>query len=246
MQIRHTDKLVLVTGAATGIGRAIAEAFADSGAKVFINHLNQHDLANDILAHPNIVAAFSADVGNKKAVKQMISAISSSHGAIDILINNAGISQPEPFLEIEETQWDKTFDTNVKGTMLCCQSVIPGMLVKGDGNIINIVSELGYLGREHYAAYTASKGALITLTRSLAREFAPSIRVNGIAPGPVLTDLLRNELKTDEDFAREMDIPLKRFAEPEEIASTAVFLSSDHARFYCGDILSPNGGALMR
>jgi 3-oxoacyl-[acyl-carrier protein] reductase len=246
MQIRHTDKLVLVTGAATGIGRAIAEAFADSGAKVFINHLNQHDLANDILAHPNIVAAFSADVGNKKAVKQMISAISSSHGAIDILINNAGISQPEPFLEIEETQWDKTFDTNVKGTMLCCQSVIPGMLVKGDGNIINIVSELGYLGREHYAAYTASKGALITLTRSLAREFAPTISVNGIAPGPVLTDLLRNELKTDEDFAREMDIPLKRFAEPEEIASTAVFLSSDHARFYCGDILSPNGGALMR
>ncbi|MEJ2213922.1 MAG: SDR family NAD(P)-dependent oxidoreductase [Gammaproteobacteria bacterium] len=246
MQIRHTDKLVLVTGAATGIGRAIAEAFADSGAKVFINHLNQHDLANDILAHPNIVAAFSADVGNKKAVEQMIGAISSSHGAIDILINNAGISQPQPFLEIEETQWDKTFDTNVKGTMLCCQSVIPGMLVKGDGNIINIVSELGYLGREHYAAYTASKGALITLTRSLAREFAPSIRVNGIAPGPVLTDLLRNELKTDEDFAREMDIPLKRFAEPEEIASTAVFLSSDHARFYCGDILSPNGGALMR
>ena len=246
MQIRHTDKNVLVTGAATGIGRAIAEAFADCGAKVFINHLNQHDLANDMLAHPNIAAAFSADVGNKKAVKQMISSISSSHGAIDILINNAGISQPEPFLEIEEAQWDKTFDTNVKGTMLCCQSVIPGMLVKGDGNIINIVSELGYLGREHYAAYTASKGALITLTRSLAREFAPTIRVNGIAPGPVLTDLLRNELKTDEDFAREMDIPLKRFAVPEEIASTAVFLSSDHARFYCGDILSPNGGALMR
>ena len=246
MQIRHTDKNVLVTGAATGIGKAIAEAFADCGAKVFINHLNQHDLANDMLAHPNIVAAFSADVGNKKAVEHMISSISSSHGAIDILINNAGISQPEPFLEIEEAQWDKTFDTNVKGTMLCCQSVIPGMLVKGDGNIINIVSELGYLGREHYAAYTASKGALITLTRSLAREFAPTIRVNGIAPGPVLTDLLRNELKTDEDFTREMDIPLKRFAVAEEIASTAVFLSSEHARFYCGDILSPNGGALMR
>ena len=120
------------------------------------------------------------------------------------------------------------------------------MIKKGEGIIINIVSELGYLGRENYSAYTASKGALITLTRSLAREFAPIVRVNGIAPGPVLTDLLRNELKTDQDFTKEMDIPLKRFAEPDEIASSAVFLASDQARFYCGDILSPNGGALMR
>ena len=246
MHIQHTDKIVLVTGSATGIGRATAKAFADAGAKVFINHFNQHDLANEILSHTNILESFSVDVRNKAGVEHMINAINSQHGSIDILINNAGISDPKPFLDITEADWDSTLDTNLKGTVFCSQAVIPGMLDKGEGVIINIVSELGYLGRELYTAYTASKGALITLTRSLAKEFAPKIRVNGIAPGPVLTDLLRNELKTDDDFAREMNIPLKRFAEPEEIASSAVFLASDQARFYCGDIISPNGGALMR
>lgn len=246
MHISLKNKNVLVTGAATGIGRAIAEAFAGTGANVFINHFKQTDLADGLVATGVARQAYNADVSNKNDVDRMIAALTREHGAPDILVNSAGISHPTPFLELTEEQWDLTLNTNLKGPMLCSQAVIPHMLEKGDGVIINIVSELGYLGRENFAAYTASKGGLITLTRSLAREFSPTIRVNGIAPGPVMTDMLRGELKTDEDLKKEMDIPLQRIAEPEEIAGSAIFLASDYARYYCGDILSPNGGALMR
>ena len=211
-----------------------------------IYHLQQDELVKAVLSQTAIKAAYSADVSNSSAVRDMVASIEEQYGSIDILVNNAAISKPKPFLDISEAEWERTLDVNLKGAMLMSQAIIPGMLNKNQGCIINIVSELGYLGRENFAAYSASKGAVITLTRSLAREFAPAIRVNGIAPGPVMTDLLRGEIKTDEDLQKEMDIPLKRIAEPEEIAGTAVFLASDYARFYCGDILSPNGGALMR
>jgi 3-oxoacyl-[acyl-carrier protein] reductase len=246
MQISLARKNVLVTGAATGIGRAIAEAFNEAGANVLINHFDQVMVSNEMLHEGVITRAYDADISKKAAVSAMADAIRRDFGAVDILVNNAGISKPTPFLDITENDWDRTLDVNLKGTMLCCQAVIPGMLEKGDGVIINIVSELGYLGRSGFAAYTASKGGLITLTRSLAREFAPIIRINGIAPGPVMTDLLRGELRSEEDLQQEMELPLQRIAGPEEIAGSAVFLASDYARFYCGDILSPNGGSLMR
>lgn len=246
MEISHTDKNVLVTGGATGIGRAIAEAFAQSGANVFINHLGQQDKIREIQKNASIKGDWSADISNRIAVNTMVADIKKLHGNIDILINNAAISNPRPFLETSEADWDEVINTNLKGAVFTSQAVIPGMLNKGAGCIINIVSELGYLGRENFTVYSASKGALITLTRSLAREFAPVIRVNGIAPGPVMTDLLRGEIKSEQDLQKEQNIPLQRIAEPEEIAGTAVFLASDYASFYCGDILSPSGGALMR
>lgn len=246
MEISDTDKNVLITGGATGIGRAIAEAFSHSGANVFINHLDQQKQIQEIQNVTRIKGDWSADVSDRTAVNAMVTDIEQRFGCIDILINNAAISKPRPFLETVEADWDEVINTNIKGSVFTSQAVIPGMLKKGSGCIINMVSELGYLGRENFTAYSASKGALITLTRSLAREFAPVIRVNGIAPGPVMTDLLRGEIKNDQDLQKEQDIPLQRIAEPEEIAGTAVFLASDYASFYCGDILSPNGGALMR
>ena len=120
------------------------------------------------------------------------------------------------------------------------------MLEKEQGCIINIASELAYLGRAQFAPYTASKGAILSLTRSLAREFAPAIRVNGIAPGPCDTDMLRGEIDTPEQWEKEIDLPLARVSRPEEIAMTAVFLASGFASYYCGETLSPNGGSLMR
>lgn len=246
MQISLKDKTVLVTGGATGIGRAMAEAFYKAEANVLINHFDQQPLADAMIQKKIIHAAFDADVSDRNAIMAMTKTIADQYGSVDVLINNAAISQPAPFLQITEEQWDKTLNINLKGAMFCSQAVIPGMLNKGEGVIINIVSELGYHGREHFAAYTSSKGGLITLTRTLAREFAPTIRVNAIAPGPVMTDLLRGEIKSDEDLQKEMAIPMQRIAEPEEIAGTAVFLASEYARFYCGDVLSPNGGSLMR
>jgi 3-oxoacyl-[acyl-carrier protein] reductase len=120
------------------------------------------------------------------------------------------------------------------------------MLANGGGVLINIASELAYLGRERYSAYTAAKAGVVTLTRSLAREFAPLIRVNAVAPGPTDTAMLASELTSPELLENEISIPMRRIATPDEIAASAVFLASDQASFYCGEVLSPNGGALMR
>lgn len=250
MHIQMQDKTVLVTGAGKGIGYAIAKAFTEAGAKVAINDIQPPQDLTGFLAPFNSldgeVAVFQADVSQRAEVSQMHKRIVETFGPIDILINNAGISRPQNFLDCSEQEWDQTLNTNLKSAFLCCQQVLPAMLEKAEGVIINIASELGYLGRERFTAYTASKGALITLTRSLAREFAPNIRINAIAPGPCDTDLLHAEINTPQEMEQELNLPLARFAQPEEIASTAIFLASDHARYYCGDVLSPNGGALMR
>jgi len=250
MQCDLSNKTVLVTGAGQGIGRAIALAFAEAGANVAIN---DRDMPRDLpelleqCARTSDEAIFcQADVSRADAVSEMVEQVSDELGVIDVLVNNAGISQPKPFLQLSEGDWDQTLGVNLKSVFLCSQQVLPGMLKKGGGCIINIASELGYLGRAEFAPYTASKGGIITLTRSLAREFAPTIRINAIAPGPCDTEMLHSEINTPEQMERELDIPMQRFGRPEEIAATAVFLASEHAGFYCGDVLSPNGGSLMR
>lgn len=232
-----TGRTVLVTGAAKGIGRAIAKAFADSGARVAVNDLRQpEDLP---------LPFFPADVGRGADVQAMFAAVRDQLGPVDVLINNAGISAPKGFLELTEDDWDSVLNTNLKSMFLCCQAALPDMLQRG-GAIVNLASELAYLGRARFAPYAASKGGVLSLTRSLAREFAPQVRVNAIAPGPVDTDMLRGEIRTPEELAAEMDLPMRRLGRPGEIAGTALLLASEHGSFYCGDVLSPNGGALMR
>jgi len=135
MEISHTDKNVLVTGGATGIGRAIAEAFSQSGATVFINHLGQQDKIREIQKEATIKGDWSADVSNRNTVNAMVADIEKLHGNIDILINNAAISNPSPFLETVEADWDEVINTNLKGTVFASQAVIPGMLKKGSGCI---------------------------------------------------------------------------------------------------------------
>lgn len=250
MTIDLTGKTALITGAATGIGRATALAFARAGANVVMNHLAQPDLAQAVVEESKTqgiqALAIDADVSRRDDVRAMVDEAESTFGGIDILLNNAGISQVKPFLELTDADWDRVLDTNLRSVFLCCQTVLPGMLERGEGVIINMASELGYLGRARFAHYTASKGGVITLTRSLAREFAPQIRVNAIAPGPVITPMLEAEISNEDELAAEMDIPAGRLGQPEDIAGSAVFLASEHARFYCGDVISPNGGALMR
>jgi 3-oxoacyl-[acyl-carrier protein] reductase len=244
------DRIVLITGAASGIGRASALAFAEAGASVVVNHLGRADEAEAVTGQARSrgvqAIAVEADVSRREAVRSMFAEVEERIGTVDTLVNNAGVSRPRAFLDIESSEWSETLRTNLDSVFHCCQAALPGMLRRGEGVIVNIASELGYLGRAGFAAYTASKGAMLTLTRSLALEFAPRVRVNAVAPGPVDTELLRAELATPEQAAEEIDIPLRRFARPEEIAASVVFLASDAARFYCGDVLSPNGGALMR
>lgn len=242
-------RVVLVTGAATGIGRAIALACGRAGAAVAVNHLGRvtevEAVVEQLAAVGATARAFEADVTQSDETTTMVRAVERALGPIDALVNNAGILQEKPFLDTTEADWDRMLDTDLKSVFLMCKAVLPGMVARDAGVIVNIASDLGVLGRAQFAPYCAAKAGVIGLTRSLAREFAPRIRVNAIAPGPVATAMLSTEQMSPEWIEKELDIPQHRFAAPDEIAATALFLLSDLSRFYCGQVLSPNGGSVM-
>ena len=239
-------RTALVTGAATGIGRATARLFAQAGARVVVNHWRQAPEAQALLAQ--IVAtggeasAVEADVSDAAAVQALADAV----GAVDVLVNNAGIIQEKAFLDTTEADWDRMMAVDLKAVFLVCRAFIPGMLSKGQGAIVNIASDLGILGRERYAPYCAAKAGVIGLTKSLAREFAPQrIRANAVAPGPVATAMVSLEHMSAEWVEKELAIPQHRLGAPEEIADSVLFLASDLSRFYTGQVLGPNGGSVM-
>jgi 3-oxoacyl-[acyl-carrier protein] reductase len=237
----------LITGAATGIGRATALLFAQAGAHVVVNHLGQDAEAASLLqaieAAGGQAIALSADVSDASAVQRLVDGALAAFGVIDVLVNNAGIIQEKAFLDTTEADWDQMLGTDLKSVFLMCRAVLPGMVARGGGAIVNIASDLGILGRERYAPYCTAKAGVIGLTRSLAREFAPQqIRVNAIAPGPVATAMVSLEHMSAEWVEKELAIPQHRLGAPDEIAATALFLASDLSRFYCGQVLGPNGG----
>ena len=249
LRLTLAGRVVLVTGAATGIGRAIALACGRAGATVAVNHVGRAAEAEVVVGQLAAVGAsalaFEADVTQLAATTTMVRAVELAFGPIDALVNNAGILQEKPFLETTEADWDRMLDTDLKSVFLMCKAVLPGMVARDSGVIVNIASDLGVLGRAQFAPYCAAKAGVIGLTRSLAREFAPHIRVNAIAPGAVATAMVSTEYMSPECIAKELDTPQHRLGEPEEIAATALFLLSDLSRFYCGQLLSPNGGSLM-
>jgi 3-oxoacyl-[acyl-carrier protein] reductase len=239
-------KTALVTGAATGIGRATALLFAEAGARVVVNHLNQTAQAQAVVQAITDAGgealAIDADVSRATDVQRLVA----EAGEVHILVNNAGILQEKPFLDTTEDDWDRMLAVDLKSVFLLSRAVLPAMVARGNGVIVNLASDLGILGRENYASYCAAKAGVIGLTRSLAREFAPQgIRVNAIAPGPVNTAMVSLEHMSAEWMEKELAIPQHRVAEPEEIAATALFLASDLSRFYCGQVLGPNGGSVM-
>ena len=239
-------RTALVTGAATGIGRATALLFAQAGARVVVNHWRQTEgaqaLVHQIRTAGGDALAYEADVSDAAAVQAMADAV----GAVDVLVNNAGIIQEKAFLDTTEADWDRLLAVDLKAVFLVCRAVIPGMLSKGQGAIVNIASDLGILGRERYALYCAAKAGVIGLTKSLAREFAPQhIRVNAIAPGPVATAMVSLEHMSAEWVKKELAIPQHRLGAPDDIAATALFLASDLSGFYTGQVLGPNGGSVM-
>ena len=236
----------LVTGAATGIGRATALMLAQAGAHVVVNHLRQAEAAQAVVqaieAAGGQATAIEADVSVAGDVERLVA----QAGEVHILVNNAGIIQEKPFLDTTEADWDRMLGIDLKSVFLTSRAVLPGMVARGSGVIVNLASDLGILGRENYAPYCAAKAGVIGLTRSLAREFAPhGIRVNAIAPGPVNTAMVSLQHMSAEWMEKELAIPQHRVAEPEEIAATALFLASDLSRFYCGQVLGPNGGSAM-
>ncbi|UJW83796.1 3-oxoacyl-ACP reductase FabG [Hydrogenophaga sp. SL48] len=243
-------RTALITGAATGIGRATALLFAQAGARVVVNHLGQAAEAAALVQAIQVLGGeaieISADVGQAAEVQRLVDGALAAFGAIDVLVNNAGIIQEKAFLDTTEADWDRMLGTDLKSVFLVCRAVLPGMLARGGGAIVNIASDLGILGRERYAPYCAAKAGVIGLTRSLAREFAPQqVRINAIAPGPVATAMVSLEHMSAEWVEKELAIPQHRLGEPEEIAASALFLASDLSRFYTGQVLGPNGGSVM-
>lgn len=242
-------RTALVTGAATGIGRATALRLAQAGARVVVNHLNQHAAASDLVRRIEQAGgqalAIDADVSDPVQVQRLVTAALLAVGQIDVLVNNAGILQEKPFLETTDADWRRMLAVDLGSVFLMCRAVLPHMVARGSGTIVNIASDLGLTGRAGFAPYCAAKAGVIGLTKSLAQEFAPDIRVNAVAPGPVATAMVSLEQMSPEWIQKELDIPQRRLAEPGEIADTVLFLASDLSRFYCGQVLGPNGGSVM-
>jgi 3-oxoacyl-[acyl-carrier protein] reductase len=242
-------KSAIVTGAASGIGRAIAVALSQEGCSLCLVDRAPLDkitaVVDAIAAAGGSALAVQADVADEGQVISALANAASQLGNIDIVVNNAGILIEKPLLETTAGDFDAVIAVNLKGSFLVGREALRHMVKQRSGRVINIASELAYLGRANTSIYCASKGGIISMTRSWAREFAPDILVNAIAPGPTDTAMLEADSTAPETLAKETDIPLGRIAQPEEIAGAAVFLAGPGATFITGQCISPNGGAVM-
>lgn len=235
-------KTVLVTGGSRGIGKSIVQKFAENGYNVILNYSKSEEAAYRLSEKYSNVKIFKANISNKKQVQEMIDYATSEFKKIDILINNAGISSTGLLQDLSEEELNRIFSVNVNGTFFCTQSVLPQMIARHEGKIINISSVWGLVGASNEVAYSASKAAIIGFTKALAKEVGPSnIRVNCIAPGIVMTDMVSDYTVEEFDDIRSQ-IPLERIGSTEDISNLAYFLASDEADYITGQIISPNGG----
>lgn len=242
------EKKVLVVGGSKGIGRDIALAFSKLGADVVITGRNEHDLSKTTeelkVFNPNC-SYLTADIQNVNEIYNMVDSAFSRMGRIDILINNAGINIPKPALEVTEEDWDRVLDTNLKGTFFCSQRVGKHMIEKRTaGKIINIVSQMAFVGYIKRAAYCSSKGGAVQLTRALAIEWAQhQIKVNAVAPTFIETDFTK-KMFDDQDFYKDVvsRIPLGTLAKPDDVTGAVLFLASDLANFVTGETIRVDGG----
>jgi len=250
LKMDFKDKVVVVTGGAQGIGRAICLRFAHADAKVIILDINKEmakKVRDEIKGKGLNAIAYKADVSNFTDIKVIFDEIIANHGKIDVLINNAGIVSTKTFIESSEEDWEHIMDVNLKGAFNTCSSVFPAMVAQRRGKIINIASIAGKRGGGIFGntLYAASKAGLIGLTKGLAREGGPyGINVNAICPGPTNTAMIAGFTgKKRENFLN--SIPLRKFGEPEDIANMALFLASDMAKHITGEISDVDGGIML-
>lgn len=235
--------VAIVTGAGSGIGRAIATQLVAEGYKVLVNDFRV-EAAEAVAAEIGAVAC-AGDVSVEADVAAMVATAEAAFGPVTHLINNAGHVHQGRFTDLTVQDFDRMIAVHLRGTFLCTHAVLPGMLARGAGVIVNIASQLGQIGGIELVHYSAAKAGIIGLTKALAREVSDKgVRVNAVAPGPINTPLVRN-LSADWQRAKAAELPLGRFGEPEEVAATVAFLCSPAASLFVGQTLGPNSGDVM-
>lgn len=243
------SKTVLITGASKGIGATMAMRFAEKGYNVVMNYNNSVQsallLQRSLSENGYNVMAFKANVKNRLEVDLMVKEAIYRFGSIDILINNAGVSHQSLITDLSEQDWNNIIGTNLTGVFNCTQSVLPSMISKKSGSILNISSMWGEVGASCEVAYSAAKAGVIGFTKALAKEVGPSgITVNCITPG--LIDTAMNQNLTEDDLTSIVDdTPLCRIGNTNDIATTAMFLTSEEASFITGQIIGVNGGLII-
>lgn len=247
--MRLKDKVAIITGGAQGIGRAIANTYAREGAKIVVIDMNQ-DSVNTAAAE--IKNQFKVDTlgitGNVTVLTEIeagFKQVVDTFGRIDVLVNNAGITKDNLLLRMSDAEWDAVLAVNLKGPFNCTKAVFSAMRKAGGGRIINIASIVGLMGNAGQANYSSSKGGLIALTKTCAREFAKkNILVNAIAPGFIRT-AMTDKLSDDVKKTLAAQIPLERLGEAQDVANAALFLASDESSYITGHVISVNGGMYM-
>jgi len=244
------DRVVLVTGSSRGIGAEVAVKAGAEGAIVAVHYNRSADAAQRTLERVRAAGAegdcFSADIADGGQAERLVEQVIDRFGRVDGLVNNAGLTQVGPFLDIDPAEWDAVIRTDLTAAFHTSRAVLPSMVERGSGSIVNIASRLGQMGITETAAYSAAKAGLIGLTRSLAREFGPrGIRINAVAPGVTITEMTTDLVDIEAGKQRLRDMALGRFGRADEVAEAVVFLLSDRASLFLGQTLNPNAGGYM-
>jgi 3-oxoacyl-[acyl-carrier protein] reductase len=245
MNVDLTGKNALVTGSTRGIGRAIAEALSASGARVAVVGRDLARAEEAAGALGNNAKGFAADVGDTTAVTKLVADVEAAFGSIDILVNNAGITRDNLVMRLKDEDWDAVIDANLRGAFASIRAVSRGMMKRRTGRIINVASIVGIIGNKGQANYAASKGGLIALTKSVAKELASrNILVNAVAPGFIETEMTA-AMTPEARAALGQQIPLERLGTVADVASAVTFLVSDHASYITGQVFVVDGGMVM-
>lgn len=248
---RLEGKVAIVTGAAQGIGRALATRLATEGAKVGIADIQEEvavATAHELRAAGYTVAAVKLDVTSLASAQAAVGKVEQEFGGIDILVNNAGWDKLEPFIESTPETWDKVIAINFRGVIHCCKAVIPRLQLRGGGKIVSIASDAGRVGSMGEAVYSGCKGAIIAFSKTLARELARNhINVNVVCPGPTETALLHGVMDQQPKVLEAMKrgIPMRRLGQPQDLAGAVAFLASADADYVTGQVISVSGGLTM-
>jgi len=243
------NRTVLISGGAKGIGKAIAGVFARNNYNVVINYFSSEEAAQELqksLTEQGFsAAAICADITKRVEVEKLMEIVNGVFGSIDVLVNNAGISQNKLFTDTTEEEWDSMINVHLKGMYNCCQMVVPEMIRKKRGKIINISSIWGMVGASCEVGYSTAKAGMIGFTKALAKELGPSnIQVNCVAPGVIETDMMDSFTEEEKGMLIEQT-PLMRFGKAEEIANLVFFLAQPEADFITGQVISSNGGLVI-